>query len=69
MDLDTSLLGRVAGRFNEGAGPAEMVVEIAVGVAAIAFAYYLARFLCARISFATTGNSARAASSASPSRG
>ena len=49
MDLDTSLLGRVAGRFNEGAGPAEMVVEIAVGVAAIAFAYYLARFLCARI--------------------
>ena len=49
MELNTSVAGRIARSFTEGSGLAEVTVQVAVGVGAIAFAYYLARFFCTRI--------------------
>ena len=49
MDWSTSPLGRVAARIGESSGPTDLVVQVAVGAGAVAFAFYLARFFCARV--------------------
>jgi small-conductance mechanosensitive channel len=47
--MENSVIGRVARNFSEGANPAEIVVQLAVALAAVAVAFFLARFFCARV--------------------
>jgi small-conductance mechanosensitive channel len=47
--MDSSVIGRIARNFGGEAHAAEIVIQLSVALAAIAVAFFLARFFCARI--------------------